>query len=65
VSRLDEALNRSLSARSLSRMWDLFDVYCAEVDASALRPSSKTDYKMFAEFFMRWIDGEFKPGGTL
>lgn len=54
-----------LPVRSKNKLWLLFDAYCREVDASFLAESSKTDYKMFAEQFMRWIEGEFTPGGTL
>jgi hypothetical protein len=54
-----------ISVRSLNRMWQLFDQYEAEVNASLLSPSSKADYLLFASFFMRWIDGDFTPGGTL
>lgn len=46
-------------------MWSLFEEYAEEVDSSLLSPSSKKDYKMFAEFFMRWLDGDFTPGGSL
>ena len=52
------------SARSRSRMWELFDEYVAEVEASLLTKTSKHDYIMFAEFFMRWVDGDFTPGGS-
>jgi len=51
--------------RSLNKMWTLYELYCQEVDNSKLAESSKTDYKMFADFFLRWIEGEFTPGGAL
>ena len=54
-----------ISVRSLSKLWNLFDEYVEEVNSSALATSSKTDYIMFAEQFVRWIDGDFKPGGNV
>jgi len=51
--------------RSIARLWDLFDEYKAEVENSPLSASSKNDYVLFAEQFVRWIDGDFIPGGTL
>lgn len=54
-----------ISVRSLSKVWELFDEYVEVVNSSALAPSSKTDYIMFAEQFVRWIDGNFEPGGMV
>jgi hypothetical protein len=51
--------------RSIARLWALLDEYKAEVENSPLSESSKTDYVAFAEQFVRWIDGDFIPGGTL
>jgi hypothetical protein len=54
-----------ISVRSRNRMWQLFEAYEKEVNDSLLAPASKNDYIAFASFFMRWIDGEFIPGGTI
>jgi hypothetical protein len=51
--------------RSMSKIWNLFDEYAEEVNTSLLSDSSKKDYLMFAEMFVRWLDGDFVPGGTL
>jgi len=48
--------------RSVSKLYILLDAYMAEVNASALSDSSKRDYNMFAEMFVRWVDGDFEPG---
>ena len=53
------------TVRSRNKIWNLFDQYCWEVHNSKLADSSKVDYIMFAEMFVRWIDGDFQPGGTL
>lgn len=53
------------SARSISKIWILFTEYERVVNDSKLSPSSKVDYIMFAAQFIRWIDGDFIPGGTL
>jgi hypothetical protein len=53
------------TVRSRSRMWELYDEYVATVENSRLAESSKNDYIVFANFFMRWIDGEFNPGGSI
>lgn len=54
-----------LPIRSRNKVWMLFEAYRAEVEASGLAPSSKNDYVMFAEMFVRWIEGEFVPGASL
>lgn len=53
------------SVRAINKLWQLFDEYKIEVEESLLSQSSKTDYIMFAEQFVRWIDGDFIPGGHL
>ncbi len=39
--------------------------YEKEVDASKLRPSTKHTYLIHAKHFVRWLRGDFTPGGTL
>ena len=39
--------------------------YEKEVDASKLRPGTKYTYKRHANTFVRWLHGDFTPGGTL
>lgn len=48
--------------RSIRRLWELFDEYREEVEGTNLTDSSKKDYVMFAEQFIRWIEGNFEPG---
>ena len=39
--------------------------YEAEVDSSRLQPTTKRTYKLHANSFVRWLRGDFIPGGTL
>ena len=39
--------------------------YETEVDASKLRPNARYTYLLHARNFVRWLRGDFTPGGTL
>lgn len=39
--------------------------YEAEVKKSKLQPNSQRTYLLHARNFVRWIEGDFTPGGTL
>ena len=39
--------------------------YQQEVEASRLKPSAKRTYLLHSKNFVRWLDGDFTPGGTL
>lgn len=54
-----------VSSRMMRAIYDLLDEYKAAVEASPLAENSKVDYISFAEMFVRWLDDDFTPGGTL
>jgi hypothetical protein len=56
---------QTISSRLIDKIYELLTEYATEVNASNLSPSSKTDYVLFADQFVRWIDNDFTPGGTL
>lgn len=39
--------------------------YIAEVEAAQLKPSTAHTYCHHARSFVRWLNGEFKPGATV
>lgn len=39
--------------------------YETKVKASKLQPNSQRTYLLHARNFVRWIEGDFTPGGTL
>ena len=39
--------------------------YETEVKASKLQSSAKKTYLLHAEHFVRWLEGDFTPGGSL
>ena len=41
------------------------DKYLEVVDSSPLSPDSKATYREHPSNFVRWLEGEFEPGGTL
>ena len=52
----------SPSMSTLREVRKMFDQYADEVDRSDLSQSSKAMYIDFANCFVRWIYGGFKPG---
>ena len=69
--RLSERLNRreqkiAKLERALSIAVDeAYERYEQEVEASNLSESSKFTYISHAHQFVRWLQGDFEPGGTL
>ena len=59
------ATNVDVSNRYANKLFVLLDMYSAEVNASPLSDASKKDYIMFAEQFVRWVDGSFTPGANV
>lgn len=45
-------------------LWKHLDGYWEAIQASGLADSSKVDYYYFAEVFVRWVEGDFTPGGV-
>ncbi|MDO8749789.1 MAG: hypothetical protein Q7K03_01400 [Dehalococcoidia bacterium] len=39
--------------------------YQEQVEASRLQPSAKRTYLLHSKNFVRWLEGDFTPGGTL
>ena len=54
-----------VSREVLERVKEAFDRYEAEVETSDLRPSAKQTYLLHSRNFVRWLDDDFEPGGTL
>jgi hypothetical protein len=48
--------------RSINKLWQLFDDYVEAVENSSLALKSQEDYREFAEYFVRWIEGDYTPG---
>jgi hypothetical protein len=60
-----EADGNALPSKStLEEVRTLFEKYAAEVSRSDLSPSSKAMYVDFANCFVRWMYGGFKPGSA-
>lgn len=43
-------------------LWEKLDEYWDTLQATQLTDASIRDYYMFAEQFVRWIEGNFEPG---
>lgn len=43
----------------------LLDIYISEIESSELKPLAANIYLTHAKNFVRWIEGEFVPGGRL
>ncbi len=54
-----------VEAQVLPRVEKALAEYEAEVTASRLKPSSKRTYLLHARHFVRWLGGDFEPGGSL
>lgn len=48
-----------------SRINDLFLLYKAYVQLTAMKPLTKKIYIAHAENLVRWVSGDFVPGGKL
>lgn len=43
----------------------LLETYMTEIESSELKPLAANIYLTHAKNFVRWIEGEFVPGGRL
>lgn len=55
----------NLPASFIERVENALRQYEDEVDASKLSLNSKETYKLHANNFVRWMRGDFTPGGNL
>jgi len=51
--------------QALAAVKAALEQYEIEVKASKLQPNSQRTYLLHARNFVRWIEGDFRPGGTL
>ena len=54
-----------IGQQALKEVKIVLERYETEVKRSKLRPESKRTYLIHARHFVRWIEGDFTPGGTL
>jgi hypothetical protein len=45
-------------------LWRFLDEYFQVLESGPLADKSVEDYYYFAECFVRWVDGDFTPGGN-
>ncbi|MCF0057008.1 hypothetical protein [Dyadobacter sp. CY356] len=53
------------NSESLTEISRLLDMYISEIQSSELKPLAANIYLTHAKNFVRWIEGEFVPGGRL
>lgn len=51
--------------KTLNEIKRLHEQYVKEVEFSGIKPLSIEIYKSHSKNFVRWIDGDFVPGGKL
>ena len=54
-----------ISPVALSEVQKALEDYQREVERSKLQPSTKRTYLTHATNFVRWLEDDFRPGGTL
>jgi len=54
-----------IGPQALAAVKAALEHYGTEVKASKLQPKSQRTYLLHARNFVRWIEGDFTPGGTL
>jgi len=54
-----------ISPQALVEVKKALERYEIEVEKSKLQPNSQQTYLLHARNFVRWIEGDFSPGGTL
>ena len=52
-----------LSDQALSEVQEALRLYIAEVEKAKLQPSTIQSYLLNAKNFVRWLEGDFEPGG--
>ena len=63
--RLPPELARQIEPVFMKYVDHALGEYEREVNASKLRPNTKHTYLRHAKHFVRWMHGDFTPGGTL
>ena len=56
---------RRVSPESLRQVQNALDAYKKEVNDTDLAPATKQTYIQHADSFVRWLNGDFKPGSRL
>lgn len=54
-----------IGLQALAQVRSALKNYETEVKKSKLQPNSQRTYLLHARNFVRWIEGDFTPGGTL
>lgn len=54
-----------ISNDALRQVQEALDRYEEEVNGSSLARNTKATYLLHANNFVRWLDDDFEPGGTL
>ena len=54
-----------INVDALRQVQEALDRYEAEVNESLLARTTKDTYLTHARNFVRWLDDDFEPGGTL
>jgi hypothetical protein len=54
-----------IPAQTLREVEQALEQYIAAVNASRLTPQSKKTYLLHGKNFVRWLNNDFEPGGTL
>jgi hypothetical protein len=58
-------MNTEISAEALHQIEEALRRYRVKVEASRLTNTSKHTYILHAEHFVRWLKGDFEPGGRV
>lgn len=59
---VEEDTNLMISKEALDEISRLFEQYASEVHRCDLSQSSKAMYVDHANYFVRWVHGDFQPG---
>ena len=54
-----------INAEALKAVKGALSKYADEINGTNLRPNSKETYILHADNFVRWLEDDFEPGGTL
>ena len=54
-----------ISNDALRQVQEALDRYEEEVNGTTLASTSKATYILHSHHFVRWLDDDFEPGGTL
>jgi hypothetical protein len=54
-----------ITPQALAEVREALERYEKEVETSKLQPNSQYTYLLHAQNFVRWLAGDFTPGGTL